>query len=171
MKKLLLAAFAAGSLPMLVLAQGSLEFSSGGDVNAHYILTNDGITRAPNGTRAWLWWSPDNVVPYVRIGTNQVTFYGWITEGIIVFTGPATREGHMAWFYVSAATIDGQLSGRTPNFPNYTGTPTWPPEATIPPATLDGWTAPIVLEPVPEPCAVALTGLGVGALLLFRRRR
>jgi len=39
------------------------------------------------------------------------------------------------------------------------------------PASLTGFTQPLSVQPIPEPSTIALAGLGLGALLLIRRRK
>jgi len=167
MKKLVIAALAAALLPTLAFAQGTLSFGTANPASQYFLLT-DGTTRAPTGTQAILWWSPDNILAFAPISTNSVTVNGWLTTAIIATTGAATPAGSSGWFYVSGTS--GALAGQTLHFQNGTGNPNGVPTPT-PPATLDGWTGPITLNPVPEPSTFALAGLGAAALLLFRRRK
>jgi len=169
MKKLVLAALAVVLIPTLVSAQGTLSFGTANPAT-QYFLFEDGTTRAPAGTLASLWWSPDNVVAYTLIGNNTVTVNGWITAATIATTGSATPAGSSGWFYVAGATTDGLRIGQTPNFQNGTGNPNGVPTPT-PPSSLTGWAGPITLAPVPEPSMFALAGLGAAALLIFRRRK
>jgi len=169
MKKLVLAALAVVLIPTLVSAQGTLSFGTA-NPGTQYFLLADGTTRAPAGTLASLWWSPDNVAAYILIGNNSVTVNGWLTTANIATTGTATPAGSSAWFYIAGASANGSLAGRTPNFQNGTGNPNGVPTPT-PPSTLTGWAGPITLVPVPEPSTFALAGLGAAALLLFRRRK
>lgn len=167
MKKLVLTAIAAVAIPALVLAQGSVSFSSS-DFTNHRILQSD-LSAAPAGTEAYLFWSPDNIAPYTQIAMNTVTFNGLLTTPTLAITGPATAGGATAWFYVRGVGVGplAGLEGQTSNFQNPTGNPNATPPGT--PADLTGWTSPVVL--VPEPSTLALAGLGMGALLLFRRRK
>jgi len=168
MKKLVLVALAAMLVPTLVSAQGTISFGSA-NPGTQYLLLADGTTRAPAGSLAFLWWSPDNIAPYTQIGNNVVTVNGWLTTANIATTGVATLAGSSAWFYVAGQSADGLLTGRTPNFQNGTGNPGAIPPTN--PSTLSGWAGPITLVAVPEPSTFALAGLGLAGLLIFRRRK
>jgi len=167
MKKPALAVFAALLFPTLGLTQGTVSFGTS-DPSTQYFVYTDQVTRAKAGTLGLLWWSPDNVVPFVPIATNSVVVNGWLTTAIIATTGPATPAGSPAWFYVSWS--EGGYLARTFRFQNATGNPNGVPVPT-PPATLDGWTSPAVLITTPEPSIFALAGLGVATWLIFRRRK
>jgi hypothetical protein len=156
MKKLALTVLAAGLFPMLASAQGTVSFGTTDPATQYNILWPDGMTRAPAGTVAALWWSPDNIVPYVQIGVNTVTVNGWLTTAVIATTGAATPEGATAWFYIQAT--DGMLFSQTDPFQNATGTPGNP-------APLDGWTV------IPEPSTLALAAMGMAGLWFSCRRK
>jgi hypothetical protein len=72
------------------------------------------------------------------------------------------------WFSVSAENVGGGLFGRRVPFQSPTSDPaTQPPQV---PPFLTGWDSSVgPLYLTPEPSAITLAGLGVGALLLFRR--
>jgi hypothetical protein len=167
MKKVIIALGAIALLPSLALAQGTVNFGTTSS-GVQYITLADGTTRAPAGTEAQLWWSPDNVAPYQQIAVNNVTINGWLTSGVVVDTPNETAPGADAWFFI-LATDGVQFFGTTPNFQNATGnTVKVPPDLA---ANLTGWDAPISMsQVVPEPTTFALAGLGAAALLIFRRR-
>jgi len=165
MKKLVLAAFAAVLLPTLVFAQGTVAFTTSDFVN-HRLLMESDLSAAPAGSTAQLFWSPDNSVAYVQIAANSVTVNGFLTAPVLGTTGAATAPGAAAWFYVAGQGGGG--TGQTAHFQNPTGNPNSTPPGT--PENLTGWTSPVLLS-IPEPSTIALAGLGVGALLLFRRRK
>lgn len=166
MKKLILTAFAAVLLPTLVLAQGTVSF---GSATANQYFQFADLTKAA-GVQAQLWWSPDNVAAYQSIATATTgtgAAAGYIAPAITVVT--PTAGGGSAWFYVSGNPA--LYTGQTPNFQvTGLGNPAGIPVPT-PAPTLAGWTAPITLVPVPEPSVIALAGLGLASLLIFRRRK
>jgi len=120
-----------------------------------------------------LWWSPDNVWPYTKIATAVTgtdAAAGYIVPAVIATTGPETPEGANGWFFVRAEIIsDHWWSGQTLSFLNPTGAPNAQPPT--PPSSLDGWTTAITLVWIPEPSTWVLAGLGVTAMVLFRRRK
>jgi hypothetical protein len=168
MKKLVIAAFAVVLVPTsLVFAQGTLNFSA---TSANHYFQLPDLTKAPAGTVGTLWWSPDNVVSFTQIAQNTTTSAsGYLTTPTTGTTGPATAPGASAWFYVKGDVTVASIpyTGRTPNFNQATGGGGVPPS---PPASLTGWTAPVTLQVVPEPSVIALAGLGLASLLVFRRR-
>lgn len=170
MKKLVLTVFAAALLPTLVLAQGTVNFTTSDFANHRFLMASDN-SPAPGGTLAELWWSPNNIVAYSKIGDNTVTFNGFITTGVTATTGGATAPGASGWFYVKGIGVGGLAgySGQTPNFQNSTGNPGATPPGL--PSDLTGWSSPVLLSPIPEPSTIALAGLGIASLLLFRRRK
>lgn len=165
MKKLVIATFAVVLLPTLVFAQGTLNFAST-SANQYFQLEDN--SKAPIGTVGVLWWSPDNVMSYAPIATNiTVNASGYLTTPTTGTTPSATAPGVSAWFYVEGSLPSMALIGKSPNFNQATGGGGVPPG---PPSGLTGWTAPITLTVIPEPSIIALAGLGVASLLLFRRR-
>lgn len=170
MKKLVLTLFATALLPTLVLAQGEVNFSTT-DFTNHRLLMASDLSPAPSGAQATLWWSPDNIVAYSQIAANSVTVNGFITSPVTATTGGATAAGASAWFQVrgtaTVAAVD--YIGQTDPFQNATGNPNSDPPGL--PAALTGWDSPVLLSPIPEPSTIALAGLGIASLLLFRRRK
>jgi len=177
MKKLVLTAFAAVLIPTLVSAQGTLSFQSDllADPNgpSQRILLESTGGAAGAGTTAQLWWSPTQNGVYSSItGLIPVSnTSGRITTINLATTGAATAGGADAWFYVAGANNGLNAFGRTINFLNPTGNPAANPPGL--PANMSGWNASVgpVLLAVPEPSVIALAGLGLASLLIFRRRK
>lgn len=169
MKKILVVTFAAVMLPTLLFAQGTINFSS--TAATHYLQLYD-LTR-PAGMVASLWWSATDTdktnFNSIATSTTQAGANGFLTVPTTGTTGPATAGGASAWFF-----IQGTYAGA----PGYAGsTPVWT-QATGgggapagPPVNMTGWTAPLTLNAVPEPSMIALAGLGLASLLIFRRRK
>jgi hypothetical protein len=178
MKKLVLAAFATVLLPTLVFAQGQVAFVSvpTGDPQGPYqrIWLASTLAPAPGTTTASLYWSATQNGTYTQIGgpVNVSTSSGRITAGVNATTGAATVGGTPAWFYVYGENAGLNVNGRAINFSSPTSDPAAQPTPT--PPYLTGWDSTVgqvLMTPVPEPSSIALAGLGMGALLLFRRRK
>ena len=171
--------------------QGTVNFSNPGATVSN-ILT---LAAVPSGNEfnAALYWLPDSPTPPTTadFGPNAVAkTTNFIAPGIIV--GGSVRiegidpAGGNAWFQVRAwetaygATYEEVLGapaqgGRlglagTSNIIKVdTGDPT-----TVPPGTPGGLTPALkgfYVVPVPEPSLIGLGALGIGALLLLRRRK
>lgn len=169
MKKLVLTALATIAIPALVLAQGTVTFGSGGvNVNNQYVQY-DNLVKA-GGATVSLWWSPDNIAPFALVATKlteaSAPFTGYMFNNVSTETVSGGAPGATVWFYLTA-TAPGGWFGQTPHF---TVGPLGGGEPPQPAPTLDGWTAPITMV-IPEPSTIALAGLGVASLLLFRRRK
>jgi len=181
MKKILLAIVAGVAVPMMVMAQGTINFSTAA-LN-HKVVLEDS-TGAPAGYVAALYWgvTGSTELQLVQIGaTVTVTAgTGFLSTPATRTTGTATPEGASAFFqvrawnggfatYEAAALAGTGFLGTTTVFANLTGAPNGVPPSV--PASLTGWTTPLVVRAVPEPSTFALAGLGAAALLLFRRRK
>jgi hypothetical protein len=182
MKKLVLATLMAGLIPMIAVAQGTVNFAS---ANANQIVVTSltPITPVGAGFSAALYWGPLGSAEgaVIQLGATTAPFAGngFIAGGVRT-TGAGTAPGAQGTFQVRAwdggfATYEqafaaaSGLLGKTPLFNNNTGDPGATPPGT--PAPLAGWTAPLLVEAVPEPSMIALAGLGVASLLIFRRRK
>jgi len=166
MKKLVLTAIAVAVLPTLLLAQGTITF---GSATANQYVQYENLVKA-EGAQAQLWWSPDNILAYTQIATAVTgtgAAAGYIAPSVLATTPAATAGGAVAWFRVAA--VEGLYAGSTNPFQVTTGNPTAQPPTT--PGSLDGWTSPITMTAVPEPGIIALAGLGMASLLIFRRRK
>jgi hypothetical protein len=184
MKKTLLATLVAGLIPMIVAAQGTVNFSS--TALAHEVVLEGTTTPAGTGFVAALYWAPAGSAESALIqlgGTVPVTA-GYLNSPAVRTTGAGTAEGVSALFQVRAwnggfATYEAALAAATGlvgkggggggglnenMFNNPTGAPNGTPPSV--PASLSGWTTPIQVHPVvPEPstgreCKVLLSEKG-----------
>jgi MYXO-CTERM domain-containing protein len=187
MKKLLLLA---GLLVAAVgsYAQGTVNFANGGaGVNAPVTYIAPGgssaLATSANGVYAMLFIGPAGATDLTTLTTNGVS------------GAPALVGGTAGYFFGGARTITGFTSGQTvtaqvrlwvtPNASGYSGDPSVRNEglyATSNPiqVTLGGGTTgtpnmvglqAMTIGPVPEPSAIALGLLGLGAVALIRRRK
>jgi len=182
MKAYIATALAAALLPLSVHAQGTINFAT---ANANQVVRDQATGLAVGaGYTAALYWGVAGATEaqLVQIGASwPVTAgNGFIINGGTRTTGNATAPGDTAAFQVrawagSALTYEaaGDVSkGKTVVFANATGNPGAQPPG-VPAALGAGWNTPLLVSAViiPEPSTYALAALGVGALLLFRRRK
>lgn len=180
MKKLVITTvFAAVLLPTFVLAQGQVNFGSVPTTDPQgpfqRIWLASTLAPAGAGTTAQLYWSPVNdinsftpITALVPVSSSS----GRITPSVVATTGSATVGGTPAWFRVYGENRGLNVSGQTIAFESPTSNPAAQP--TPVPPFLTGWdvqVGQVLMTPIPEPSAIMLAGLGVGALLLFRRRK
>lgn len=183
MKKLILATLMAGLIPMIASAQGTVNFASG---TANQIVVTAVGPNVPVGAgySAALYWGALGSLEGALIqlgGTTGVFAGSGFIAGGTRTTGVATAEGAQGTFQVrawnggfanyEAALLgpNGTMVGKSALFNNGTGAPNGSPPTT--PAALSGWTAPVLVTPVPEPSTIALAGLGLASLLVIRRRK
>jgi hypothetical protein len=172
MKKLVLAVIAAMALPTLVLAQGTVVFGSSGPSQNNQFFQYDNLSKA-GGITAQLWWSADNIAAYQLAASltteSALPFTGYLFNNATTVTVTGAAGGSTPWFYVRG-TDGGLYAGQSAAFQSAAlGNPSAQPPTTAP--TLDGWNTPVTLTPIPEPSTIALAGLGVASLLIFRRRK
>jgi len=190
MKKLLITA-AALLITASTYAQGVLNLAN----NAATAISDvDGTAVAgADGIRVALYWAPlSDPNNFTALGANAtvgVPVAGTFSSGART-TGPETAPGAEARFQVRAwelaygATYEAalgnttQMGGRLAKVGNSdifqiaTGNPPLVPAAGLPPTvTRPAGMNPFQLYIVPEPSVVALGIMGVGALLLLRRRK
>ena len=183
MKKLILATLMAGLVPMIALAQGTVNFQSA-SANAIVVTAIGPNVPVGAGYIAALYGgslgsleaalNPLGATAPVTAGTGLI-----IAGGTRVYNG--VTPGAQGTFQVRAWTASSGgdwiaaiqsgvgFAGKTPLFNNPTGDPTASPPGT--PAFLSGWTAPLLVTPIPEPSTIALAGLGLASLLVIRRRK
>jgi hypothetical protein len=179
MKKIILATIMAAVIPMMVVAQGQVNF---GTTTANHRVVDESLTPVGAGFMAALYGGVDGSLEgaLVQLGAAHQVSAG---TGFILAGGtrlvPGVAEGNPASLQVRAwdggfatyelAFADGTGSlGKTAVFSNPTGGPATSPPST--PAFLSGWTSQLVVTAVPEPSTFALAGLGLAGLLIFRRR-
>lgn len=195
-KKLLLtlgmAGLAAGAYAQATVAFDNIAIpSSPNFINPPFVQING--TNAPNAAGSYtvaLYWSSNSVAggPAIAPGTAGLNLVAQFTPA-----GPGLPSGK---FNATSFTVNGlagsstgffevigwnssaanyaaalganALIGATPVFSAPTGTAG---NTSTTPGELLGWTANLNITAVPEPTTIALGGLGVAALLLFRRRK
>jgi hypothetical protein len=185
MKAYIATALAAALLPLSVHAQGTVNFAT---ANASQVVRDQATgTAVGAGYTAALYWGVAGATEaqLVQIGASwPVTAgNGFIINGGTRTTGNGTAPGATAAFQVrawagSALTYEAAGAaasrGKTVVFANATGDPAPASGPPVPPAAFGaGWNTPLLVSSVviPEPSTYALAALGVGALLLFRRRK
>jgi len=179
MKAYIATALAAALLPLSVHAQGTVNFAT---ANANQVVKDavSGLAVGAGYTAALYWGvsgSTSNQLVQIGASFPVTAGNGFIINGGTRTTGNATAPGALAAFQVrawSGAAATYELAtgskGATAVFSNATGDPTSQPPGT-PAAFGTGWNTPLLVSAVPEPSTYALAALGVGAMLLFRRRK
>jgi hypothetical protein len=186
MKKLLITA-AALLITVSTYAQGVVNFAN----NAATAISDvDGtLVNAADGIRVALYWAPlSDPNNFTQIGADASVAVAPPVAGTFSAgsrtTGNATAPGGVARFQVrawelaygstfeaasSAPAMGGRRAkvGTSNTLEMPTGNPPLTPAASLPPNGLQ----PFQLAIVPEPSVVALGIMGVGALLLLRRRK
>ncbi len=183
MKKLIVATLMAGLVPMLTLAQGTVNFQSAG---ASAIVVTAVGPNVPVGA-GYIAALYGGAAGALEGQLNQLGATAAVTAGSGLVIGGGTRTNPdvaggasgafqvRAWTSSSGATWNAAiasgagLAGKTAVFANTTGNPAASPPGT--PAFLTGWNAPLLVTPVPEPSTLALAGLGIASLLVIRRRK
>jgi len=162
-------------------AQGTIQLQNSVGTPIGIDANNDGVkdrnAAATDGVVVSVWFGAAGAssdADLARFGTTaQVGAGGVISGGLNVFgLGTGTDGGQTVSLQIRAVTADGALSGRTKVAQVVLG-PTAGPGTVI----WQGNTGtdvnrfkPLLLT-VPEPSTIALGVLGLGSLLLFRRRK
>lgn len=180
MKAYIATALVTALLPLSVMAQGTVNFSS---ANANQTV-RDRVTNVAVGAgyKAALYWGAlgSTEAQLVQLGASFAVTAGngFIINGGTRTTGAGTAAGTQGLFQVRAwngpsATFEGTSAsdyvGRSAIFQNATGDPNSQPPGT--PSALAGWTSPVLVAPVPEPTTIALAALGLAGLVLIRRKK
>jgi len=199
MKKLL-AILAIGALAASAFAQGTVVFenpltarvqqwTSPTDSTLIYVPVNTGYAEllaaattaaaptVPIGSSLETWLST-SAPGWAAVATTPINLAaGWFNGGTVTITGigaGASAQYMLIGWTGSSATWDvaysttGAMLGESAVFTTTTANPTSTPPGT--PSSLTTFTGPLVFSPIPEPSTFALAGLGLAALLVFRRR-
>jgi len=193
MKKLLLAAFCLGTT-FSVLAQGTLNFQN----NIATRTTNaNGTGFPPAGSSAYsagLWWgasgTPEASLQLLPAASGGVTSTwnansaGLFQGGLATFPVPGgtpvalqVRVWQNSFPDYQTALAQGGIAGKGPlqqiTLGNAPGVPlpTPPADLVAPTGAGDTPLTRFAVAPVPEPSSIALGLLGLGAIVLFRRRK
>jgi len=181
MKKTILTALCA-TAAVGAFAQGTVVFSNlSGLSPAQPIFDADGTTKLNNTFEAQLLESSTAGGPYTAVG-SPVAFTGstgYVIGGQVALTGVAAGATEFlevaAWntsagsSYAAASQVPGAHVGVSGDFSVATGGVGSPPS---PPSSLTGLKSfSLTIVPnIPEPSTIALGALGLGALMLRRRK-
>jgi PEP-CTERM motif len=141
------------------------------------------LAYAPVGTAMTAWsgqtsaaWLAANPGWTLGPTTPIAPVNGRFAGGIITLTGIAAGANAdyliLGWSGV-ATSFDAALveAGAQLNFSSKFTTTTGGVDPLVPPPSLSATFTGVTLQPIPEPSAFALAGLGAAALLIFRRRK
>jgi hypothetical protein len=194
MKKLL-ATITLSTVAACAFGQGTVNIGTGAGANTQFIVTHTGVRIAGTDYLAQLFWAngdvtDENALAAAGTPINPRTggAAGVLPSGEIRLDtvtppgGPVTLQLR-AWSSVLGATesaafaawqsqapADASLYGRSALFSMDTANPLETPPPT--PPSIGGVFPGLTVAPVPEPSTIALGILGgVGALVLFRRRK
>ena len=166
MKKLILTAAFLVATTFGVMAQGSVDFhneywQAWGDTVDRGVYFADGRLIDDPTWSAQLVETADGAT-WTALG-GPTFFYGPGLDGVFAFDG-APRTATQGTLAVEIYDGAGALVARSPSFQFQEG-------ASVPPAPKDKFIVNFTAFTVPEPSTIALGVLGLGALLLFRRRK
>lgn len=159
-------------------AQGTIQFANNLGFAIGVDTDNDGIKNrnatAADGLSFSIYWGT-NPGELTRIDTPATigSTGGVLANAAAVFALPGSTEGATVSLQIRAQSADGQLFGQT-KVAQVTLGPTSGPGTVIwqgASGTLASRFNPLVVSVVPEPSTIALGVLGLGSLLLFRRRK
>lgn len=186
MKKIVVVVTIVGASLTMVLGQGQVLFQNTPPVDGQ-ILTPSLVPLEPTDLggewKVGLWWAagsgrPESALTFEPSSVTGIITLGYFVGGAVtlplaggstvtlqvrVWQMAPTWEQAATWAYPAGAGYWGKG-----NLFDYTlGGGGQPP---APPGDMMGM-KPIVLEMVPEPSVFAVAGLGLGSLLIFRRRQ
>jgi len=186
MKKIIVTTLVGLVAAVSVYAQGTVSYvnySSSPALNAKVFLS-DGSTAVPTSgyTALMIYGTSAGSLTGVATGNASFVAAGIFSGASQALTSPAIAGGATAWIQIevwstayanfglaqAAGSANANVWGLSNIFSVTTGNPNATPPGT--PATLIGLNS-FNLNSVPEPSTIALAGLGLGSLLLFRRRK
>jgi len=181
MKKLIIA-LAALMVSVAAYGQGSFVFNNriGTEVNARFVADTDAANTSSIGSPNWtvnllggpqgapvsalvpLTAGPGTTLPTTFRGAPGTTTAGYVTSATAIVPGVAVNSPASVVVRVLGP------NGFTQDFGPYNVTLGGD---TITPPNLQLGTSPLIVTAIPEPTTLALGALGLGALLLMRRRK
>jgi hypothetical protein len=173
---------------LTAFGQGTVNFST---PNGVYVTNSSTQARVVTGSafKAVLYYLPDSAATPTTADFDSGEVLGAAANfgplaGAFVGgtrTAPTAAPGGLGWFqvrawetafgadYATASRVAGALVGTSNIFKVDTADPTTTPAGTA--TLLTGLLQSFVLYPVPEPSVIGLGILGLGALLMLRRRK
>jgi hypothetical protein len=195
MKKTLLTLALVGFSAAATYAQGTIQFLNSALSRLQYqeLLNGPINTALPAGTHVGAYWGTDAAGSAGLVGMGRGTIAGatsltaaggiWPAPGSpggAVYPVAGSQEGQRVWLKI-AAWVGGDAQAPTGGITHYgestvvsvvlgptagPGTVVWQGTA----GTATDRAKPFVVAPIPEPSVIALGALGLGALLLRRRK-
>jgi hypothetical protein len=140
------------------------------------------IAYAPGGT-AYTPWAGTTASAWIALNpgwtlgssTGISPVAGRFNGGVLTLTGVAAGANAdyviLGWAGAAASFDAAFAAGDQLNVSAKLTTPTGGVDPLVPPPSLSTSFTGLTLQPIPEPSAFALAGLGAAALLIFRRRK
>lgn len=174
MKKSLLTLALIAMATVSSFAQGTINPLNGALTRVKVDLNGDGVgdrnaTAADGGTYSVFWGAggstPDKLLGTMTIGTTEGVMVGLASILAVPNAGPAGTT--ISLQIVAGGGVTGRSEVKQVSLAPEAGpgTVVWGSSATA------SRFSPLVVQIVPEPSTIALGALGLGSLLLFRRRK
>lgn len=185
MKKTLLTLALVAVSTAATFAQGTIQFLNTSLQRLQYQDQIGGpITTAPAGLHIGVFWGTDQAAVDAKGGgtlslPTTLTLAGGLFDRGVAYQIPDTQPGQRIWMKIAgwAGGSDTSLAGHTHYGQSATVNvalgPTTGPGTVVfqsPAGVHTERGKPFVIVPIPEPSVIALGALGLGALLLRRRR-
>jgi len=173
MKKILLTTIAVAGCGVGAFGQGTIIFENA-NVSSAAIRTSPGNALTGSGLTVELLWFNGSSFVVENTFTSTYTGGGTVSQGPGFFNaGQVTLPTYNAQGTFEVEASYNGYSGTTASFTATEGEPPTlgPGTTAVHPAPAGSWNGSMTLTQVPEPSTIALGGLGVAALLLFRRRK